>query len=298
MEEAFSFGVFADIQYAMKEDKPPKYYKSSLSFFENCVRDLNGPKGENLSFTIQLGDLIDGNETVELTEKDLTTIMDPLSRLPRENRPHYDVLGNHCLRYPRTKLCKILNFPNGRSYFSFQVKNWNFIILDHQYHSSEIADEEDKTYQKRKEKGQEILEKLKLTEVPNAVTWNGALGEEQLSWFKNEVETSEKDGKSVGIFSHIPLLREAGSNRHVAWDHAEVLEVLDASNCVEFYMAGHYHEGGYHYRNNVHHITMEGMLQNDPQNETSYSIISVNDNKLTIEGIGNCTSRDLELRKK
>ncbi len=58
----FSFGVAADVQYADKAMSGARDYRQSVISLQGAVGDLNT---WGLSFVIQLGDIIDGNDTPE-----------------------------------------------------------------------------------------------------------------------------------------------------------------------------------------------------------------------------------------
>ena len=302
MEPILRFAAIADVQYADKDDVERKLYRSSLDCLKACVKELNQEKYHDLDFTVQVGDLIDGNESEEKTVEDLQTAVKELNQISTSGRPHYNVIGNHCVRAPRSILRKVLltdrNLEKGSTqfhYFTFCMKGWRFIVLDHQSISFDARDVEDGTQEVRHEEAKLTLAALEGKSVHHAVAWGGALGEEQRQWFRKELEQAKQSGERVGIFSHIPVYREATSERHLAWDYEQVLSLLDSfSDIVKFYMAGHYHAGGYALRNGVHHITLEAMLETDlSKYKTSYAIVSLDAKSIIIEGEGNCTSRTL-----
>jgi len=121
-EGSFSFGVIADIQYADKEKRGARHYRKAIAKLEECVDELNR---QELSFTIQLGDLIDGNETQERTLSDLLDVFNKLSM------PKYHVIGNHCLVVGKKNLHEELNLST--FYYDFTMpssKGWRFVVLD------------------------------------------------------------------------------------------------------------------------------------------------------------------------
>lgn len=52
----FSFGIIADVQYCECVPLGTRFYSNSLNKLEESIRDLNA---KDMSFVIQLGDLID-----------------------------------------------------------------------------------------------------------------------------------------------------------------------------------------------------------------------------------------------
>ena len=96
---------------------------------------------------------------------------------------------------------------------------------------------------------------------PNILDWNGAIGEKQLAWFDNELREAAAAAQKVVVFCHIPFAPEATSARHLLWNWQQVLDVLDKHTHVSACIYGHYHKGAYALRNNVHHITLNGVLE-------------------------------------
>jgi len=65
-------GLIADIQYGDCETNGSRFYKNSINKFRDAVKDING---NNVYFTINLGDLTDRNPN------DLDTIISELKLL-------------------------------------------------------------------------------------------------------------------------------------------------------------------------------------------------------------------------
>eukprot|EP01104_Vermistella_antarctica_P004019 TRINITY_DN1444_c0_g1_i2.p1 TRINITY_DN1444_c0_g1~~TRINITY_DN1444_c0_g1_i2.p1 ORF type:complete len:310 (-),score=43.03 TRINITY_DN1444_c0_g1_i2:100-1029(-) len=294
------FGVCADIQYADKDDpcsEPPKEHKETYGFrealpkFEECVRSWN--EDEGLSFTIQLGDIIDGfKESIDLSVKDLDRVIKVHDTLI-PTRPNYHVLGNHCLNVGRSRLVPALKFPtegNGSSdefsaYYDFVLSNWRFIVLD----SCDVgvADPERGAQKHPKhQKGVEWMEKLALDDAPNRKAWNGALDEEQVAWLKDRLSLAEKEGQKVIIFKHIPLIAEAATDKHLMWNKEEILELIKDSPVVAV-VCGHCHIGGYAFHEGIHHITLEAIVEAKDSN--AYGTVDLYENYLEIRGTGTLT---------
>eukprot|EP00398_MALV-I-01_sp_L67-1_P000671 gene671-80_t len=78
------------------------------------------------------------------------------------------------------------------------------------------------------------------------VAFNGALGDEQMQWFKDTLAKSREDKKSVIVMSHIPVLKGSCSVKTVTFDHKEIQQVLaDFKDIVKIFIAGHDHDGGF-----------------------------------------------------
>jgi len=222
--EPFAFGVIADIQYADKEDSGARHYRTSADRLAACIDELNR---HDLAFTIQLGDIIDGNDTPEQTREDLDKVVQLLDTL---TMPTYHVLGNHCLTADRDTLSRQLKLDV--FYYDFTVpeaQGWRFIVLDGN----------DNGY--------------------------GLIGKGQLAWLGTKLSESRSKHEKVVIFCHFPLLEEAAPS-HRLLNPDPVLQRINASGCVVAYFAGHDHAGGYAYQNGIHHVTVRGMVESDEQN--------------------------------
>ena len=93
----FSFGLLADVHYADVSDgfnyskTRMRYYRNSLSLLSDAVRHWNNRR--DVSFVLQLGDLIDGcNKGKGASEVSLQTTLDICAKF---NGPFYHIWGNH-----------------------------------------------------------------------------------------------------------------------------------------------------------------------------------------------------------
>ena len=66
--------------------------------------------------------------------------------------------------------------------------------------------------------------------------WNGAIGEEQLQWFDNQLRQAENQNRKVAVFCHFPLLPYES---HTLWNQAEIISVIENYNCVKLWLNGH-----------------------------------------------------------
>lgn len=215
----FSFGVIADVQYGDKDTSGARHYRESLGNLEECVAELNR---HDLAFTIELGDIIDGNETAEKTLSDLERVLQVYNQL---EMPKFFVIGNHCLTAGKEALQQKLGLDD--FYYDFTVpeaEGFRFVVLDGN----------DAGY--------------------------GVFGQAQLDWLKQTLMQASENGERVVMFCHFPLI-EAAAKHHRMKDPEPVLESMDAAGCVVAYFAGHDHAGGYAERNAVHHVTMKGMVE-------------------------------------
>jgi 3',5'-cyclic AMP phosphodiesterase CpdA len=220
----FTFGVVADVQYADKDAAGARHYRESLDNLEECVAELNR---HDLAFTIELGDIIDGNVTPEKTLSDLDTITGVYDRL---EMPKYFVVGNHCLNAGKESLREKLSRES--FYYDFRVPEaggFRFVVLDGN----------DAGY--------------------------GVLGEKQLEWLRDTLADALANDQRVILFNHFALL-EAAAAHHRMREPGPVLDAMDEAGCVIAYFAGHDHAGGYAERNGVHNVTVKGMVEAPEKN--------------------------------
>jgi manganese-dependent ADP-ribose/CDP-alcohol diphosphatase len=273
----FSFGIVADIQYADKEVSGRRRYSEALGKLERCVVDWNS---RELAFTIQLGDIIDGNHTLAATLKDLDSVLDVLNRL---NKKIYHVIGNHCLTVNRGLLLDKLGLQN--AYYDFSHSGWSFIVLDGMDISIHGWPEDSENYRRAK---------AYLAANPDAASYNGAISEAQITWLKERLEHASKAAERVIIFCHHPILEEASSESLLLWNHRETIKLLENYGCIAAFVSGHDHSGGYAFRNGIHHLTMPGMVES-PAGGNAYGIVDVYNDRLVLNGVGTVKSATLEL---
>jgi manganese-dependent ADP-ribose/CDP-alcohol diphosphatase len=223
-QKLFSFGMMADIQYADKETKGKRFYRESYQKLKLAVQTLNGKK---LDFIVQLGDIIDGNDSLAQTQTDLKQILEIFNQF---KSPRFHVVGNHCLNAGDEFLKKQLGLK--QFYYDFTVpsaRGWRFIVLD----------ANDAGY--------------------------GILGEKQLEWLKLKLDSSQRHRERVIIFNHYALYKAAAA-KHRMKISEPVAEIINNFGCVVAYFAGHDHAGGYSFTNGVHHLTLRGMVEAPVEN--------------------------------
>jgi manganese-dependent ADP-ribose/CDP-alcohol diphosphatase len=145
---------------------------------------------------------------------------------------------------------------------------------------------------------EELQKRLKLSSfyydftVPEAQGWrfvvldgndagNGRLGATQLEWLRSKLAKARAGGEKVIVFSHFPRPRSAAR------------QLINESDCVVAYFAGHHHGGRYALQDGIHHITVKGMVEAPIRN--AYAILEVSPTKLREIGFGKEPSREMEL---
>ena len=250
-QKLFSFGIMADIQYADKATNGKRFYRESCNNLKSSVLTLNG---QNLDFVIQLGDIIDGNNSLVQTQVDMKKILTIFNQL---DNPLYHVVGNHCLTAGEEFIKEQLRLK--QFYYDFVLpvsKEWRFIVLNGN----------DAGY--------------------------GILGMKQLEWLKSKLEFSRKNGEKVIIFNHYALYK-AAAEKHRMKIAEPVADIINNSQCVVAYIAGHDHAGGYSLINGIHHLTLKGMVEAPKKN--AFAVIEVFPEKLKVIGFGKELTRELML---
>jgi hypothetical protein len=212
---------------------------------------------ETLSFTVQLGDLIDeGTQNLE-------SVLPPFEDLPGAKR---HVVGNHDCAIGHDAFLKRMRL--GRGYDSFLVGDWRFVILDGMDLS--VANGE----------GVALRERLLAAGAVNAQVWNGGIGTQQMEWLRSELSAARDKRQRVGIFCHFPILEAACRPDHRLWNCDAVLSLIEEAGCARFWMCGHDHHGGYSHRKGIHHITLKGLVETE--SDRACTVVDVQPDRLVL----------------
>jgi predicted phosphodiesterase len=274
--KTFTFGVIADAQYCDAEPAGTRYYRRSARKLEDCVRALNTSKP---AFVVHLGDFID---------RDFDSFEPMVPIFERIDAPHYHVLGNHDFSVAddlKPSVPKRLGLVE--RYYMFHTHGWRFLVLDGNDLSLVARRKGDPEFGPTRQ----MYETLINREKPNAKTWNGALGGQQLNWLDAQLTAADTAGEPVVVFCHFPVFPP---NVHNLWNDTEVLQILERHSCVVAWMNGHNHAGNYAVREGIHHVTFPGLVET--ADTTAYALVHVNPERLEIEGFGRTPDRVLERR--
>ena len=268
-------GVFADCQYCDCKTAGDRFYRNSLSKLEDCITEFNQTK--KLKFVVGLGDLID---------RDFNSFDSVNAILKNSKKKVYHVIGNHDLEVEKTKLEQVPAKVNlSETWYSFTQKGWHFIFLngnDITFHSNN---------QDIVKQAKEITSNLKKEDKPNYYEWNGGIGSKQMEWLEKELQKANDKKRKVVIFCHYPLLPIGA---HSLWNTEEVIEILNNYKCVRAWINGHNHAGNYTMNNDIHYITLQGMV--DTEKDNAFAIISISDKEILIDGFGRESDRKLSIK--
>ena len=268
----FSFGLVADVQYADIPASGSRYYRESLDKLRECVETFNAM---DLACVMDLGDVI---------EEGRDSFADVMPIYNQLDAPLHIALGNHDFPVSHEHTLGVLDMEE--SYYDFSVNDWRFIVLDGNDLSVLAWPEDTERY----EESAAMLEELEEADAPNAQTWNGGIGAEQLDWLEETLESAAEAGEKVMLFCHFPVY-PAGA--HNLWNGEEVIELLEAHPNVVAYFNGHNHAGNYATREGVHYVTVKGMVETE--DETAFAVVDVYGDRLEMTGHGREPDRVLEI---
>jgi manganese-dependent ADP-ribose/CDP-alcohol diphosphatase len=271
-DDVFRFGVIADCQYADFPDTGTRYYRLSIAKLAEAVDTFNNA---DLEFITHLGDFVDRFER---------SFAELLPTFEKARRAKYHVLGNHDFQLPTAQLLDVLDMP--APYYHYRRRDWRFVVLD----TNDVSTYANPAGSEKHTLAQEMYAELLAAGAPNAQTWNGAVGAQQLAWLRTVLTNARRRGEKVVLSSHHPVFPK---NAHNAWNDEELLELIDGFDNVIAYVNGHNHAGNYGFRGGVHYVTFRGMVELDTN---AFSIVEVRPDHLRVDGYGREPDRLLPFR--
>lgn len=274
-EPLLSFGVIADPQYADQNDDPAmnRYFRNSLSKLAEAIATF---EGEDLSFIITLGDLID---------RGWSNFDAPMDVYRRSRHEILFLAGNHDFLVEPEKLSDVrvrLDMP--RNYYAFSRSGIRFLVTDG-CEESLFAAGVDAAARK---KAEHRLDRLIEAGAPNAKDWNAGISDDQLQWIAGELRRAHDLGQQVIVFNHYPLLP---FTNHSLWDADVLSSLLSSQSHVRAYMSGHDHRGGLAQQAGCWFLNFKGMV--DTERENAFAIVDIFPDRLEVRGFGRETSRTL-----
>lgn len=290
-------GVITDIQYADKPDyaidlqnRPPdakQRFRSYSTVLEKTRRAILHLNESVVAATLHLGDIIDGNVTLDKSRDDLAKVM---TELGAAQSPVLHVLGNHCLAVGRDGVQNALGLA--RAYYAHELSaRWRLVVLD----TVDVGVDREEGHPMRV-LADDFLKKH--ADEHNANPWNGGVGPEQLEWLADTLQGTRADGKLAIVCGHMPIFMEEEHGavpQHSMWTRSVVGDLLTRNrDVVKAYFCGHYHQGAYVQKDEVHYVTFESIV--DSQSELgSWAVVDLYDDGVVIDGHGDTTSRILKV---
>lgn len=131
-EPAVRFGVVTDVHYADKAKSGSRYYRESMWKMQEAIQRFNV---SGLDFIVELGDFVDSAPDLQGEIHHLHAIDAEFAKFNGER--HY-VIGNHCVS-TFTKPQFIENCGAREPYYSFDVGEFHFVVLDACFRYDEVA---------------------------------------------------------------------------------------------------------------------------------------------------------------
>ncbi|GAB5536228.1 MAG: metallophosphoesterase [Rubricoccaceae bacterium] len=269
------FGVIADAQYC---DCPPylnRYYRASLGKMHNATDALDAA---HVDFAVHLGDLIDRDfESFEPINDAFLTL----------EAPTYHVLGNHEYSVRLEWQDDVLDELGLETRYSSISKGaWRFIFLD----GNDLSLYSTRRGSPRRLEAERMYAALDAADAPNAQTWNGGIGQNQLDWLDRTLADAQGQGQNVLVFSHFPIYP---MSVYALWNAEEVRTLIESYPNVVAYMNGHNHDGLVATHGGIHYISLKGMVETKTSN--AFAAVSLHSDRIDIRGYGREPSRTLAL---
>jgi predicted phosphodiesterase len=262
-------GLVSDTHYADRDPMGTRYYRESISKFQECVDKMNEAQ---VDFMVHIGDFKD--EDAEPTEaRTLQYVRDLETVYAQFSGPRYHVLGNHDIdsisKEQFLGLVENTGIDSSASYYSFDNGGFHFVVLDATFRQDGVA------YDKGNFDWKDTF-------IPS----------NQLDWLKADLGVTKKP---TVVFVH-QLLDSGQTVEHQVKNAAEVRQVLEHSNKVLAVFHGHQHSGGYHQINGIHYYTLTAVVEQSGLENNSYAILEIGESgDLMLKGYRRVS--DMEMAK-
>ncbi|XP_075996624.1 manganese-dependent ADP-ribose/CDP-alcohol diphosphatase [Genypterus blacodes] len=310
----FSFGVIADIQYADIDNGTnfsktrTRFYRSGLLLLRNALRSWSRSRSRP-SFILQLGDIIDGfNRGLGSSDRALDAVLAEFSSEPLQV---HHVWGNHeFYNFSRSQLMesRLNSSPRaGRcgadiyAYSFSPAPGFTFVLLDGYDVSLLGVDQTSEQYSRALKWIRKHNHNQDLNQPPapcgvqqRFAMFNGGFSEQQLLWLDALLSRADEQRERVTVVCHLPVHPAAADPVCLPWNYEELLSTLRAHSSAVCFIAGHEHDGGYHWdpESAVHHLTLEGVIETPPDSD-AFATVSVYEDRMVLKGNGRVADREL-----
>jgi len=272
------FGIVADPQYAAREPHVgmDRHYAKSLAKLAEAIEVFNG---EDLSFVITLGDIID---------RDFESFDDILPVYDRLKHENFFLLGNHDFSVAPDRLEEVAKRVGlSSSYYSFVRSGWRFVALN----GNEVSTFAPPEGHPHRAVAARKLADLRASGAINAQDWNAMPSDEQFAWLSEEISAAAAAGERVIVMNHYPVYPP---NEHDSWDHERIIALLTANQQVAAYFSGHNHAGNFGTVEGCHFLNFKGMV--DTETENTFAVVEIWSDRIEVRGFGREDCRKLKLR--
>lgn len=232
-------GMVTDLHYADKPAGGSRHYRETLRKFEEAAKQF---AREDVDFVVELGDFIDAANSVETEKAYLTTIT---KRFAATAGQHHYVLGNHCVHtLTKPEFLEIVGRP--KSYYSFDVAGYHFIVLDACFRS------DGEPYGRKNSNWTDA-------NIPAA----------EIEWLRADLE---KTPHKTIAFIHQRLDVEG---HYGVKNAAEVRRVLEESGNVLAVFQGHYHRNDLKEIGGIRYCTLAAMVEGAGPDANAYAVMDI-----------------------
>ncbi|MEA2056989.1 MAG: metallophosphoesterase [Patescibacteria group bacterium] len=216
-------------------------------------------------FVVNMGDVIEDISDKKIDVANYKTGIKILSQL---KMPIYHIVGNHDLRtMTEEDIKKILGYK--QLYYSFNHKNWSFVIL---------------------------LVKLVGNHTVDITDIKTVIPQEQLKWLEKTLTTASNN---TIILLHYSLADqdlkgnfwfEGEPKNALVGNRKEVRKILEASGKVKAVINGHLHWNNKTVHNKIPYFTVNSLIENfnnDGVPSNAYTLVTLNDDNIQVEVKGN-----------
>jgi len=271
-----TFAVVSDLQYAPLPPIKNRHFANGKS---KLLQALSAINNRNVDFLINLGDTID---------RGFDNFSEILPIFYKADMPVYHVLGNHDYEVEDSLKSRVPTAFGIANYYHFSIKQWRFIVID----GNELSTFANLPGSPNHNAAEKLLKDLETDQCVNAHFWNGGIGERQLKWLIATLREATDNEENVVIFCHYPLFP---LDKHNLLNAAEVMKIIIDYPCMKAWFCGHNHHGNYGMHSDIHFINVKGMVEGEFDN--AWSIVSLDNQCISMEGFGNEISAKFVLRK-
>lgn len=237
--EPLRIGLVTDLHHADKPSAGTRHYRETLGKLAEAAAQF---EKENVSFVVELGDLIDAADTVETEQRYLRTINREFSAIAKDR--HY-VLGNHCVD-TLTKTEFLEGVEQKESYYSFDRGEFHFVVLDACFRK------DGEPYGRKNSQ------------------WNDAnIPAAEMDWLRADLKATTR--KTV-VFAHQRL---DVSNDHGVKNCPEVRKLFEESGKVLAVFQGHSHQNDLKDIGGIHYCTLVAMVEGSGAENNGYSVMEI-----------------------
>jgi predicted phosphodiesterase len=248
-ESMVRIGLVTDLHYADKPAAGSRHYRETPDKLAEATAQFLGNQPD---FIVELGDFIDAADSVD-------TELGYLKRIHKEFLPicsqRHHVLGNHCVyTLNKREFLNVVEQP--KSYYSFDVGDFHFIVLDSCFRSDGMP------------YGRKNFEWTD-PNIPAA----------ELEWLKADLNATEKQ---TVVFAHQRL---DVSNHYGVKNADSVRSLFEASGRVLAVFQGHSHKNDHNEIGGIHYCTLVAMVEGSGAENNAFSVMEITaDGTIKIEG--------------